>query len=256
MRILIVEDEEPAQKRLKKIILEVIPQAELLECISSIESAIRWFRLNPMPELIFMDIQLEDGNSFEIFREVKITSPIIFITAFDQYAIDAFKVNSIDYLLKPVNKEDLLHAYNKLMHLKKSLSPAPDYLEKLHALDTQVKSYKKRFAIRFGEHIKSVATEDISYFYTENKINFLCTSDNRKYPVDFNLDQLETLLDPEQFFRINRQFIIGIHAIAEMRAYSKARVNIKLNPPCPQETIVSVERSAAFKQWLGAGKEE
>ena len=256
MRILIVEDEVPAQIRLKKIILEVIPQAELLDSISSVESAIRWFRSNPMPDLIFMDIQLEDGNSFDIFREVKITVPIIFITAFDQYAIDAFKVNSIGYLLKPVNREALQEAYDKLNHLKKSLSPLPDYSEKLQSLENTVKSYKKRFAIRFGEHIKTVSTEEISYFYTENKINFLCTSDNRKYPVEFNLDQLETLLNPEQFFRINRQFIIGIHAIAEMRAYSKARVNIKLNPPCPQETIVSVERSAAFKQWLGAGSEE
>jgi DNA-binding LytR/AlgR family response regulator len=256
MRILIVEDELPAQIRLKKIILEVIPQAELLDAISSVESAIGWFRSNPMPDLIFMDIQLEDGNSFEIFREIKITSPIIFITAFNQFAIDAFKVNSIGYLLKPVNKEALQEAYDKLNHLKKSLSPLPDYSEKLQSLENTVKSYKKRFAIRFGEHIKTVSTEEISYFYTENKINFLCTSDNRKYPVEFNLDQLETLLNPEQFFRINRQFIIGIHAIAEMRAYSKARVNIKLNPPCPQETIVSVERSAAFKQWLGAGREE
>lgn len=256
MRILIVEDEIPAQKRLKKIILEVIPQAELLDCISSVESAIRWFRMNKMPELIFMDIQLEDGNSFDIFREVNITAPIIFITAFDQYAIDAFKVNSIDYLLKPVSKDALQKAHDKLIHLKKNLSQLPDYGEKLQSLENTVKNYKKRFAIRFGEHIKSVSTEDISYFYTENKINFLCTSDNRKYPVEFNLDQLEALLNPEQFFRINRQFIIGIHAIAEMRAYTKARVNIKLNPPCPQETIVSVERSAAFKQWLGAGTEE
>jgi DNA-binding LytR/AlgR family response regulator len=234
----------------------VIPQAEILDCISSVEEAIRWLRLNPIPDLIFMDIQLEDGNSFDIFREVKITAPIIFITAFDQFAINAFKVNSIGYLLKPVNKEALQEAYDKLLHFKKSLTPATDYTEKLQALDSQLKSYKKRFAIRFGEHIKTVSTEEISYFYTENKINFLCTSDNRKYPIEFNLDQLETLLNPEQFFRINRQFIIGIHAIAEMRAYTKARVNIKLNPPCPQETIVSVERSAAFKQWLGAGKEE
>ena len=122
MRILIVEDELPAQVRLKKIILEVIPQAELLDCISSVESAIRWFRLNPMPDLIFMDIQLEDGNSFDIFREVNINAPIIFITAFDQYAIDAFKVNSIDYLLKPVSKDALHQAYDKLIHLKKNLN--------------------------------------------------------------------------------------------------------------------------------------
>jgi DNA-binding LytR/AlgR family response regulator len=256
MRILIVEDEEPAQKRPKKIILEVIPHAEVLDCISSVESAIRWFRSNPMPELIFMDIQLADGNSFDIFREVHINAPIIFITAFDQYAIEAFKVNSIGYLLKPVNKEGLQQAYDKMIQFKKSLQPVPDYMDKLQTLDNAVKTYKKRFAIRFGEHIKSVSTDEVAYFFTEHKINFLCTTDNRKYPVDFNLDQLETLLDPEHFFRINRQFIININAIAEMRAYSKARVNIKLNPPSPHETIVSVERSAAFKQWLGAGKEE
>jgi DNA-binding LytR/AlgR family response regulator len=256
MRILIVEDEDPAQKRLKKMIAEVIPQAEILDAIGSVASTISWLQTHPMPELIFMDIQLADGRSFDIFKSCKVTAPVIFTTAYDQFAIEAFKVNSIDYLLKPVSKDELQQAYDKLLQLKKSLSPPTDFTEKLRSLENPDKTYKKRFAIRFGEHIKTIATDDIAYFFTENKINLLCTSDNRKYPVDFNLDQLESLLDPEQFFRINRQFIIGIHAIAEMRAYSKARVNIKLNPACPQETIVSVERSAAFKQWLGAGKEE
>jgi two-component system, LytTR family, response regulator LytT len=256
MRILIVEDEEPAQKRLKKIIMEVIPQAEIIDCILSVESAINWFRSNPMPELIFMDIQLADGNSFEIFREVAVTAPIIFVTAFDQYAIDAFKVNSIEYLLKPVSKETLLHAYKKLSHLKTSLVSGPSLQDKIQSLDYLSKNFKKRFAIRFGEHIKTVATDEIAYFFTENKVNFLCTSDGRKYPVEFNLDQLEEMLDPEKYFRINRQFIIGIHAIAEMRAYTKARVSIKLNPPSVHETIVSVERSSAFKQWLGGGNDD
>jgi DNA-binding LytR/AlgR family response regulator len=256
MRILIVEDEEPAQKRLRKIIGETIPHADILDAVTSIETAVSWLQSHPMPELIFMDIQLADGRSFDIFKAINITAPVIFTTAFDQFAIEAFKVNSIDYLLKPVSKESLQQAYDKLMHFRKSLTAPTDYLEKLQFLENPARTFKKRFAIRFGEHIKSVSTEDIAYFYTENKVNFLCTTDNRKYPVDFNLDQLETLLDPEQFFRINRQFIIGIHAISEMRAYTKARVNIKLNPPCPHETIVSVERSAAFKQWLGAGKEE
>jgi two-component system, LytTR family, response regulator LytT len=256
MRILIIEDEEPAQKRLKKIILDVIPYAEILECISSVEFAIQWLRSNKVPELIFMDIQLSDGHSFDIFKEVQITAPIIFTTAFDQYAIDAFKVNSIDYLLKPVTRESLQHAIDKLIQLKKNLVPETAIQEKLQALEYSGKNFKKRFAIRFGEHIKSIPTEEIAYFFTENKINFLCASDGRKYPLDFNLDQLESMLDPEQFFRINRQFIIGIHSIAEMRAYSKARVHIKLNPPSLHETIVSVERSPAFKQWLGAGKEE
>lgn len=256
MRILIVEDEDPAQKRLKKLITELIPDAEILDALGTVASTVDWLQANPMPELIFMDIQLSDGRSFEIFKLCKVTAPVIFTTAFDQYAIEAFKVNSIDYLLKPVNKEDFLQAYQKLIDLKKSFSPPVNYAEKLQPLENPGKTFKKRFAIRFGEHIKTVTTDDIAYFYTENKINFLCTSENRKYPVDFNLDQLETLLDPEQFFRINRQFIIGIHAIAEMRTYTKARVIIKLNPPAAQETIVSVERSAAFKQWLGAGKEE
>lgn len=256
MRILIIEDEEPAQKRLKKIILDVIPHAEILECISSVESAIQWFSINKAPELIFMDIQLSDGHSFDIFKEVQITAPIIFTTAFDQYAIDAFKVNSIDYLLKPINKDSLQKAFTKLIQLKKHLVPETAIQEKIQSLEYPGKNFKKRFAIRFGEHIKSIPTEEIAYFFTENKINFLCTSDNRKYPLDFNLDQLENMLDPEQFFRINRQFIIGIHSISEMRAYSKARVHIKLNPPSQHETIVSVERSASFKQWLGAGKEE
>lgn len=256
MRILIVEDEDPAQKRLKKLISELIPDAEIMDALDSVASTVSWLQTHQMPELIFMDIQLSDGRSFDIFKSCKVTAPVIFTTAYDQYAIEAFKVNSIDYLLKPVNKEDLQQAYQKLIDLKKSFTPPVNYEEKLTSLESPSKAYKKRFAIRFGEHIKTVTTDDIAYFFTENKINFLCTSDNRKYPVDFNLDQLETLLDPEQFFRINRQFIIGIHAIAEMRAYTKARVNIKLSPPAAQETIVSVERSSAFKQWLGAGKEE
>jgi len=256
MRILIIEDEEPAQKRLKKIIQEVIPDADILAFIPSVELAIHWFKTNQAPELTFMDIQLSDGHSFDIFKEVQITAPIIFTTAFDQFAIDAFKVNSIDYLLKPVNKESLQQAYAKFLQLKKNLIPETRFQEKLQSLEYPGKTFKKRFAIRFGEHIKSIPIEEIAYFFTENKSNFLCATDGRKYPVDFNLDQLENLINPEQFFRINRQFIIGIHSIAEMRAYSKARVNIKLSPPSQYETIVSVERSAAFKEWLGAGKDE
>jgi DNA-binding LytR/AlgR family response regulator len=255
MRILLIEDEEPASKRLQKIIHEVIPDAGIIGSIVSISSAVKWFRENPLPDLVFMDINLADGLSFEIFREVEVEAPIIFTTAFDAYAIDAFKVNSIDYLLKPVKKEDLEAAWVKLQKLGRK-KEEQHYAEKYHQLPPVPKEFKKRFAVRFGEHIKTIATEDIAYFFTENKVNFLQTRDGKRYPVDFNLDQLEELLHPEVFFRINRQFIINIHAIAEMRAYSKSRVQVKLNPATQHDTIVSVERSAAFKQWLGGGKED
>jgi DNA-binding LytR/AlgR family response regulator len=255
MRILLIEDEEPASKRLQKIVHEVIPQAEIIGTIVSISSAVTWFRSNPLPDLVFMDINLADGLSFEIFREVEVEAPIIFTTAFDAYALDAFKVNSVDYLLKPVKKEDLEQAWTKLQKIMKSKGNH-HFAERYQQLPPVPKEFKKRFAVRFGEHIKTIATDDVAYFYTENKINFIQTRDGKKYPVDFNLDQLEELLHPELFFRINRQFIISIHAIAEMRAYSKSRVQVKLNPMTQHDTIVSVERSAAFKQWLGGGKED
>jgi DNA-binding LytR/AlgR family response regulator len=140
--------------------------------------------------------------------------------------------------------------------MKKILSLPVDYREKLQMMEPGEKTYKKRFVIRFGEHIRTIPTEEIAFFHTEHKVNFLTTLEGRKFPIDFNLDQLESTLDPDRFFRINRQYIIGIHAIADMRAYTKGRVLIQLQPPAPHETIVSVERSASFKQWLGAGKED
>ncbi len=230
MRILIVEDEMPAQKRLAKLISEVIPGSEIAGTCASIESAVAWFHENPMPELIFMDVQLSDGRSFDIFNDVQVTAPVIFITAYDQYA--------------------------KLGEMRRLFSTPPDYREKLQSLEPAGRTYKKRFVIRFGEHIRTIPTEEVAFFHTEHKVNFLTTLEGRKFPIDFNLDQLESTLDPERFFRINRQYIIGIHAIADMRAYTKGRVFIHLQPPAPQETIVSVERSAAFKLWLGQGNPE
>jgi DNA-binding LytR/AlgR family response regulator len=256
MRILIVEDEIPAQKRLTRLIQEVIQDGEIAGTCTSVESAIGWFRANPMPDLVFMDIQLADGRSFEIFQEVQVTAPVIFITAFDQYAIDAFRVQSIDYILKPVTRESLEQAWEKLGTMRKVLSPTVDYREKLQALEPGGKGYKKRFVIRYGEHIRTIPADEVAYFYTEHKVNFLVNQEGRKFPIEFNLDQLESMLDPEKFFRINRQYIIGIHAIADMRAFTKGRVLIHMQPPAPHETIVSVERSAAFKQWLGEGSPE
>lgn len=255
MTILIIEDEEPAFKRLQKMLKDIEPDHTLVDQIVSVSSAVKWFAENESPDLILSDIQLSDGISFEIFKQVEINCPIIFITAYDQYAVEAFKVNSIDYLLKPVKKEELEKAVTKFKsRVTANTTPAIDINKLLQSLQPAGTEYKKRFVVRYGEHIKTIDTEEVVYFYTEDKATFLCTKDARRFVVDFNLDTLDSILDPKLFFRINRQYIIGIHSIAEMFAYSKSRVLIKLNPPSKHETIVSTERSADFKHWLGDEK--
>jgi DNA-binding LytR/AlgR family response regulator len=255
MTILIIEDEEPAYKRLQKMLKDIEPGHTLLNQIVSVSSAIKWFKENEAPDLIISDIQLSDGISFEIFKQVDIKCPVIFTTAYDQYAIEAFKVNSIDYLLKPVKKEELEKAVTKFKSLTPATAfPSIDINKLLQSLQPAGIEYKKRFVVRYGEHIKTINIEEVVYFYTEDKATFLCTKDARRFVVDFNLDTLESILDPKVFFRINRQYIISIHSIVEMFAYSKSRVLIKLNPPAKNETIVSTERSADFKHWLGDEK--
>ena len=254
INILIIEDEEPAANRLKKMVTELQPGANVLENIVSVNSAITWFKENPLPDLIFSDIQLSDGLSFEIFKNVEVQCPVIFITAYDQYAIDAFKVNSIDYLLKPIKKDDLQAALNKFNKLNNKDATALDINKVLEAFNPSKNEYKTRFIVRYGEHIKTIKIEEVAYFYTEDKINFLNTNEGRRYTIDYNLDNLESVLDPKVFFRINRQFIISIHAISEMFTYSKSRVLVKLIPPSKHETIVSTERSGDFKLWLGDEK--
>ncbi len=255
LNVLIIEDEEPAAKRLQKMIKEIEPDAVVLENIVSVSSGIKWFKNNAAPNLVFSDIQLSDGLSFDIFKAVEVTSPIIFTTAYDQYAIEAFKVNSIDFLLKPIKKEALQTAVAKFKSLTHAdASPAIDINKLLQSLQPAGTEYKKRFVVRYGEHIKTIDIEEVVYLYTEDKATFLCTKDARRFVVDFNLDTLDSILDPKIFFRINRQYIISIHSIAEMFAYSKSRVLIKLNPPAKHETIVSTERSADFKHWLGDEK--
>lgn len=251
--ILIIEDEEPAANRLQKMIREAEPDAVMLGIIPSVSAAIEWFAGNPLPDLVFSDIQLADGTSFDIFKEVRIECPVIFVTAYDQYAIEAFKVNSVDYLLKPLKKDELLAAVSKYKTTRPSAVPPLDMSKLLEAMNTQLPAHKTRFIIRYGEHIKTIHTDEVAYFYTEDKVNFLTTYESRRYAIDFNLDHLEDVLDPRVFFRINRQFIVSIRAIAEMFAYSKGRVLIKLKPPAKQETIVSTERSADFKVWLDGG---
>jgi DNA-binding LytR/AlgR family response regulator len=253
LKILILEDEEPAAKRLFKMIKEIEPDVVLLDSLESVTASIKWLQENSLPDLIFSDIQLSDSISFDIFQAVKPDCPVIFTTAYDQYAIDAFKLNSIDYLLKPIKKDELEAAIGKFKKLKSASAPAMDIAKLLESYSNKTQQYKNRFVVRYGEHIKSINTEEIAYFYTEDKVNFITTHEGRRYVTDFNLDQLENLLPPKQFFRINRQYIISFVSIAEMLAYTKGRVLIKLKPASKHETVVSTERSANFKTWLDDG---
>lgn len=247
MKVLLIEDEARAAQRLEKLILDINKDIQVLDQLDSIETTVDWLQKHPTPDLIFMDIHLADGAAFEIFKRVEITAPIIFTTAYDQYAIQAFQVNAIDYLLKPIKKEALQKAIEKYQSLQKA--PTTDYSELLLQLQSQQQSNTKRFLVRIGRNLKAVNLEDAAYFLTENKITFLISKDGKKYAIDFSLEKLEEDLDPKQFFRVNRQFIVRADAITKMNIVSKSRVKLYLHP-CDYETIVSTERSGNFKRWL------
>lgn len=252
IKVLILEDEDAAASRLQKLVAEILPEAEFLTTVTSVKQGIEWFNNNPLPQLIFADIQLSDGTSFDIFKQVDVTSPVIFTTAYDAYALNAFKLNSVDYLLKPIKKTELAEAIEKFktIHFSDKKDEGNNLQQLLQALQ-KTQQFKQRFVLRIGEHMKIIEVPEIAYFYTENKANFIITKEGRRYLADNTLDQIESMLDPKLFFRINRQFIVSYPSISEMFTYSKSRVLLKLNPPSKHDTIVSTERSAAFKAWLG-----
>ncbi|HRO43798.1 MAG TPA: LytTR family DNA-binding domain-containing protein [Flavipsychrobacter sp.] len=248
MNIVIVEDELPAYKRLTKLLQDVVPAAKIVAHLDSIQTCKEWFATHPLPNLVFMDIHLADGSAFDLLKQVKIECPLIFTTAYDQYAMEAFKTASIDYLLKPVKSADLEGALKKLKNFKEIFGNEDK--SQPEQSPPQIAEYKKRFLVRFGEHIKTVSVTDIAYCYSENKATFARTFEGRNYPMDYNLDALEHMLDPQDFFRINRQYLISLKSIEEMRTYTKARVIVKLNPTVKEQPVVSSERAADFKNWL------
>lgn len=248
MKILIIEDEEPAAQKLTRQLKTIDSDIQILDVLVSIDESVKWLKTHTAPDLIFLDIHLSDGSSFEIFNEAEVNSPIIFTTAYDQYAVQAFKVNSIDYLLKPITQEDLVKSLNKYRNLNKQA--IPDYSTFIKSLSKE-KEYQKRLLVKYGATIKTLNVDDAAYFNTEDKVVYVTTKDKSHFPVDYNLDQLQQLLSPDKFFRINRQFIINIDAIEKMVAYSKSRVKVMLKPPTDKDTIVSTERSSDFKKWLG-----
>lgn len=256
MNILIIEDERAAAQRLQKLIEAIAPDAHIVAVLDSIELAVAWFQQAESPDLIFADIHLADGSSFEIFKEIEVEAPLIFTTAYDKYAIEAFKLNSVDYLLKPIKQEELVRSIEKFRKLhavqkvQPQAAPSLDYAQLARALQQEKQEFQKRIVIRYGQHIKAVEITEIAYFFIDSKVSLLRTFDGKDSPVDYNMDQLEEILNPAAFFRINRSCIINIQAIDKMFAYSKSRVKIALNPPYDQETIVSSERAANFKEWL------
>ena len=246
MNILLIEDELTAARRLTKMIAELVPESTVLAHLDSVESSIAWLEQHPAPDLIFMDIQLADGESFEIFEHVEVNAPVVFTTAYDRYAIEAFRVDAIGYLLKPIKTDELRAALEK--YHRKQEARQIDY-RKL-AAKLRREEYDRRFLIRMGQSIKMVDVREAAYFYSEHKITFLMTKSGKRYPIDPSLEALEELLDPGRFFRANRQFIVSLEAISEMIAYSKARVKIVLDPPIEETPVVSTERSPIFKKWL------
>lgn len=251
MKILIVEDERLAAEKLKRLVLDIDHSAEICGQLESVEDSVNWFHQNEMPDLIFMDIQLDDGTCFEIFETVKIRTPIIFTTAYDQYAIKAFKVNGIDYLLKPVSREDLLAALEKFRELYAREEPA-DQVSKIDHLYRQlVKDYKTRFMVRIGTHYHSVSVRDIACFFIRDRGTFIKIRVGKNLDVDYSLEQIESMVDPEQFFRINRNYIINIDSIADIISYSSNRLKIILqNFEHLNDLIVSRDRTADLKKWL------
>ena len=247
MNLVIIEDEKIAADYLEKCIQEYNAYFKVVKKLDSVESSVKWLS-NNKADLLFVDIHLADDISFRIFEHIDIQTPVIFTTAYDQYAIKAFKVNSIDYLLKPIDKTELFNALNKFVQFKNS-TPV-DLKLLLEEFKTQKNAFQNRFLVSSGQKLKSLNFDQIAYFFSEQKLTFLVSKDGKHYILDNSLDKLETLLDPANFFRINRQFIISFSSIKNMFNYSKSRVKLELEPNIEKETVVSVERSAEFRNWL------
>jgi len=253
MKILIIEDEPLAQTELLRLLKKSGYEFQVEAMLDSVEDSVEWFRSNPEPDLVFLDIQLSDGISFEIFRKVKIKAPVIFTTAFDEYAIQAFRLNSIDYLLKPIELDALSAALDKLEAMKKNLAASPMLDENIliDLLQLQRKEYKTRFVAKVGEQIKSIMIEDISYFYAEDNLVFVKCAKDERYILDHTLEQLEKDVDPKEFFRLNRTYLARINAISKVSKYFNSRLLITLDPPSEEKILVSRVRVPDFMEWMG-----
>lgn len=251
MKVVIIEDEQLTAHRLEGMLKKYDPAMEILTILPSVAESVEWFKHNTDPDLIFMDIHLEDGQCFSIFEKINLDLPVVFTTAYDEYMIRAFKVNSIDYLMKPINYEELVQAIEKYKRIHLQPSEKENMGALLQAMQTKEADYKLRFLISIGSRLKTVEVEDIQYFYSAEKVTFLVTKDNQRYPIDFSLDKLAVTVNPRRFYRINRQMLIGLGAITNIHVYPKGRLKIDVVPDFKEEVMVSLDKVVEFKEWLG-----
>jgi two-component system response regulator LytT len=254
IKVLIIEDEIPAQRLLKQTLKEITIETKVVDCLNSIKSAVAWFQNNEHPEIVLLDIQLSDGLSFEIFKQVNIDSLIIFTTAFDAYALQAFKVNSLDYLLKPIEKDELQAAFEKYQQYNTQFiqekNSSIDFSELAVLIKNEKPEYRKRFLIQSNESFFHLSVGDIAFFYSMQGITFAVTFEKREYPVNFSLESLKEQLHPDIFFKINRQFIVSIDAIKRVHSYFNGKLKLEIKPSHTEDIIVGKDKAAAFKRWL------
>ena len=253
MKVLIIEDEALGVERLTKHLQSIDPEIELVGATGSISASVEWLRKNEQPDLILMDIELSDGQSFDIFQQVEVSSTVIFTTSYDEYALKAFKVNSIDYLLKPVKKEDLEASLEKFYRLKEkfSLPVAVDMKSLVRELREQQTRTRSRFLVKQGQKLISIETSEIAYFFADGRLCYFKTWNRMKYVVDYTMDELEGMLDEQQFFRANRGFILSIRTVRQIYPYFNGKLKLELEPDPQQEVLVSRDKANSFKEWMG-----
>lgn len=256
LNILIVEDEDLAARKLKKMLFEIDPEMCCVGISDCITTSVNWLKAHGEPDLILMDIELADGQSFEIFSRIEIKCPVIFTTAYDEYALKAFKVNSIDYLLKPIKVEELKAALDKFKNLRRQngkLSQQPNIEKLVETLVAQQNhtKHRDRFLVKTGQRLMPVSTDEIAYFYTEDKVVFIRTRNDDRFIVDYTLDEIEHQLNPKDFFRANRQYILNSSSIEEIHTWFNGKLKVSVRPKPEEEIVISRDKAGDFKNWLG-----
>ncbi|OIN57981.1 LytR/AlgR family response regulator transcription factor [Arsenicibacter rosenii] len=264
MNVFLIEDEELAVRKLSKLLQEVAPDIQIVGTAASVRASVAWLDSNTAPDLILMDIELADGQSFEIFEQTTVSSPVIFTTSYDEYALKAFKVNSIDYLLKPIKRHELEASLSKYQRLHQgtdlNLPSTKNDTDSAAAIDALVQQlrqqiqptdFRRRFLVKHRQQWIPIEVNDIAFFYTEEGISFFRTTTNQKYAVDYTLDELEKMLDPDQFFRANRQFITHIQSVQQIHPYFNNKLKLILKPVTDEEVVISREKATDFKKWMG-----
>jgi two-component system, LytTR family, response regulator LytT len=254
MKILIVEDEPLGAETLVQYVKEIDASIQVAGITESIRGTVEWLQQNPAPDLVLMDIELADGQSFEIFNRVKITSAVIFTTSYDEYALKAFQVNSIDYLLKPIKKNDLKKAIDKYREMKQLFSGSGINIEHLlHDLRLQQnQAQRNRFLVKQGQRLVSIEVNDIAYFFAEGRLSYFCTWNKQKYVVDYTMEELENMIDPQIFFRANRSYIIHVKSVIQIHNYFNGKLKLEIKPAIEKDDVViSREKAGAFKEWMG-----